>query len=128
MRGITVVGCLLMAGCNVDMAPHMLQGSLFAELRKPEVISALCANPVPEVEVKRATPTELKVDQIAARRELFGTQGHGTAHVVFRPEKAPPCAGTVAFDFTQDSRVTRTTRRSTHTTSTFSYANVSVKR
>ena len=128
MRGIILVGCLLVAGCNVDMAPAMLTGSLFVELREPEVISALCPNPVPEAEVRRATSTELTIAHIAATRALFGKQGHGTAHVVFRPEKAPACAGTVEFDFTQDSRITGRTRRSVQTSNTFYYANLSVKR
>jgi hypothetical protein len=118
----------LVVGCNVDMAPNMLQGSLFAEVREPEVIAALCPNPVPEDEVKRATLTQLTVDQIAATRALFGSEGHGTAHVVFRPEKAPPCSGTIEFDFSQDSRVTGRTRRSVRTSNTFYYANLNVKR
>jgi len=117
-----------MAGCNVDMAPAMLMGSLFVELREPEVISALCPDPVPEAEVRSATSTKLTIAHIAATRALFGSKGHGTAHVVFRPENAPACAGTVEFDFSQDSRVTGRTRHSVQTTNTFYYANLSVKR
>jgi len=128
MRGTLLVGCLLVAGCNVDMAPAMLMGSLFSELREPEVIAALCPNPVPEAEVRRATSSQLTIAHIAATRALFGKEGHGTAHVVFRPEKAPPCTGTVEFDFSQDSRVTGRTRRSVQTSNTLYYSNLNVKR
>lgn len=118
----------VLLGCRVGMAPGMLLGSLFLEVRQPQVISALCARPVPEAEVTRATSTELTIDQIAAERSLFGSEGHGTAHVEFKPEQGARCSGTVEFDFSQDSKIVRRTRRSVQHSNTFYYANVVVKR
>lgn len=127
MRLVSLVSLGVFAlGCQVDMAPGMLQGSLFEELRTGQVVSALCSRPFTDDEVTRVS-TELKVDQIAATRGLFGSEGHGTAHVEFKPEQGARCSGSVEFDFKQDSKVARKFKRSVQHTNSFAYSNVVVK-
>lgn len=113
-------------GCQVGMAPNMLLGSLTLELREPEVIAALCGRPIDENEIGRRFST-LKVEDIKAERALFGSQGHGTARVAFKPEQGAACSGTVEYDFSQDSHIVRRYKRTVQSSSTFYYANVVVK-
>ncbi|HET9934389.1 MAG TPA: hypothetical protein VFQ35_26985 [Polyangiaceae bacterium] len=125
--GIVGLGLgLASTGCQVDMGPNMLLGSLTLEMREPEIVGALCGRPIDENEIGRRFST-LKVKDIKARRELFGSHGHGTAHVDFQPEHGAACSGTVEYDFSQDSRIVKRYKRSVQHSNTFYYANVVVK-
>ena len=125
MRFVAVVSLALL-GCRVEMGEGLLEGSLFLEVRRAEVISALCARPMTDAEVTEVS-TDLKVDQIRAERSLFGKEGHGSAHVEFKPARGATCNGSVEFDFTQDSRVTHQYKRSVQHSSSFAYSNLVVK-
>lgn len=92
------------------------------------MLSALCPSPVSEEEAIVASSSTLKVENIQAQRPLFGSEGHGTAQIVYKAKDGSVCKGTVEFDFTQDSRVTGRTRRTVSTTTTFYYANLKVSR
>lgn len=134
MRAVVGLVVLAAVGCQVQMGGHMLLASLTLEAREPEVIAQLCGRPIDENEIGRRFAT-LKVEDIAAKRALFGSEGHGSARVSFTPEQGSACSGTIEYDFSQDARITsratsgsRPYRRSVHQTSTFYYANVVVKR
>lgn len=133
MRVTLGLAALGVAGCQVEMGGNMLLASLTLEAREPQVIAALCGRNIDENEVGRRFAT-LKVEDIAAKRALFGSEGHGTARVSFEPEQGPACQGTIEYDFSQEARLKQRERvvgarykPTAQHTNAFYYSNVVVK-
>ena len=116
---------LVLGGCQVDIAPNMLEGDLLRELREPDRVIELCGaapkNPARVVQ-------DLKVEHIQATRPFFGGEGHGNADVVFPQEGGSVCKAKVAFDFSQDSKTFRSKGRVVGTSNKFFFGNVKLTR
>ena len=126
---VLLVGAAGLAGC-VPIAGHMLEPDLKSALDDPALLTQLCGFPVPPSNVSRVR--RIQTSEIDATRSLFGTRGHGTARVTFRPESAAQpgqvCRGSISFDFEQTTRTTAIHRRSMSTESTFAFTNIRVTR
>lgn len=118
----------LSAGCNVSISGPMLQGDLFVELRDAALLTQLCGFPVAEAEANSASSFTLQLADSTGTRPLLGSEGHGSARVLFTPRAAPQPGqrfeGNIEFDFSQQARITGRTRRSVSTSSTFYFSNV----
>jgi hypothetical protein len=111
---------LLLTGCEVDMAPNMLKGDLLREMREPELMAELCGGaPKEPIGV-----LSLTVDDIQAKRPLFGSEGHGSAQVTYPQQGGPVCKAKVTFDFSQDSKTFRSHGRVVGTSNKFFFGNV----
>ena len=116
---------LLVTGCDVEIAPNMLEGDLLHEVREPEVVKELCgAEPLNPIRVVQY----LKLSNIRGKRPLMGSQGHGSADVTFPQEGGPVCKGKVEFDFSQDSKTFRSRGRVVGTSNKFFFGNVKLTR
>lgn len=114
---------LLLTGCEVDIAPNMLEGDLLREAHETEFVVELCGaapkNPMRVVQY-------LKLTNIQAKRPLLGGEGHGTADVTFPQEGGPVCKGKIAFDFSQDSKTFRSRGRVVGTSNKFFFGNMKI--
>jgi hypothetical protein len=109
--------------CNASISQPMLQEALVGTSKNPEALSAICGRAISEFEANQAGPS-LSFKNVVASRPFTGYDGKGTAEVAYKSTSGAACAGTMSFDFHQETTEKRYSRRNASYTSKFELTNV----